>query len=152
MRLHLKVPPVAVWAVFALAIAHAPKAVPGPDWPEGLRQALAATFVGVGLALGIAGVLAFQSARTTVDPTQPHRASAVVTQGIFRWTRNPMYLGLAVGLLGIAAWWPSLAAPFLIIAFVAYITVFQIRPEEQALERLFGDEYERYRRSTRRWL
>ena len=105
-----------------------------------------------GVALDVMGILAFRRARTTVNPLKPERASSMVTHGIYRFTRNPMYLGMVMFLL---AWAIHLAAllPFIgPLVFVLYITRFQIRPEERALKELFGDEYVAYAARVRRWL
>ncbi len=105
-----------------------------------------------GVACDLLGVLAFRASRTTVNPLKPERASALVTGGIYRVTRNPMYLGMTLLLL---AWAIQLSAllPFLgPVVFVAYITRFQIEPEERTLRRVFGDGYTAYARQVRRWL
>lgn len=106
----------------------------------------------VGLAIGLAGVRSFRSAGTTVNPLKPDGSSALVVNGIFRRTRNPMYLGLLLLLLG---WGLYLANPFallLVVAFPPYMNRFQIRPEERALEAAFGQAFTEYRRRVRRWL
>ena len=103
-------------------------------------------------AIGIAGVRAFGHARTTVDPLRPERASALVTSGIYRRTRNPMYVALAIALLGWTVWLGQPLALLGVIAFVAWMNRYQIGPEERALRALFGTEFERYCREVRRWL
>jgi len=75
-----------------------------------------------------------------------------VTTGLYRYTRNPMYLGLLVILIGAGLLSGSLLAVAVLPGFVAYLTIFQIRPEERRLSALFGNEYERYRQEVRRWL
>ncbi|MBS0396154.1 MAG: isoprenylcysteine carboxylmethyltransferase family protein [Proteobacteria bacterium] len=94
----------------------------------------------------------FRAAGTTVNPLDPDAASHLVTGGVYRWTRNPMYLGL---LLLLAAWalWMRSAAPWVVLPlFVGFLTVAQIRPEEAALQRRFGEAYDAYRARVRRWL
>lgn len=123
----------------------APLAMPG-GW--------AALVVGVGL-LGAAAVLAMSAERemtrahTPVLPFQD--ASALVTTGPFRRTRNPIYLAFTIAVVGIAgvtrSWWPLITLP-LAIAAVSWV----IRGEEARLGRLFGQEYAEYRSRTRRWL
>lgn len=116
-------------------------------------QALAAVVVLViGLGLIAVAVRKFVRARTTVDPLHPAAASALVTLGIFRHTRNPMYLGMAVILAAWALWLGNAAGALLVAAFVAYITRFQIVPEERAMRANFGEEFEAYARRVRRWL
>ena len=97
-------------------------------------------------------MVSFRAASTTVNPLQPDQASALVTSGVYRITRNPMYIGLATVLIG---WSTFLGAPLGlvgVVGFMAYIQHFQIIPEEQALVRLFGAEFEAYQASARRWL
>jgi protein-S-isoprenylcysteine O-methyltransferase Ste14 len=105
-----------------------------------------------GLAV-IAGAIAqFVRARTTVDPLHPEEASALVSDGIFRVTRNPMYLGMALVLAAWAVWLGNGASALLVAGFVAYITRFQIAPEERALRARFGDAFDAYVRRVRRWI
>lgn len=116
------------------------------------RLALAAGVALAGLCFSLAGVHAFRRARTTVNPLHPKRASALVTTGVYRITRNPMYVGMALVLL---AWAVLLASPAALagpVAFIAYMNRFQIGPEEQALSALFGPDYAAYRSRVRRWL
>lgn len=120
--------------------------------PDGLRIWLAVALVVVGLGFDIWGLLAFRKARTTVNPLRPDRSTQVVSTGVYRITRNPMYLGMALMLLGLAVY---LALPWALlgpVGFVAYITRFQIRPEEQALTARFGAAYTAYCDKVRRWL
>ena len=87
-----------------------------------------------------------------MNPLKPETSSRLVTSGIYRHTRNPMYLGMAVVLLGWAAWLGSAWSLLGIAMFAAYITRFQILPEETALQRIFGAEFDEYRERVRRWL
>jgi protein-S-isoprenylcysteine O-methyltransferase Ste14 len=111
-----------------------------------------AILVAAGLVFDVLGILAFRTFRTTINPLKPERASSIVTGGVYRVSRNPMYLGMALLLLAwatyLSALW-SLAGPVL---YVWYITRFQIVPEERVLERMFGDEYLAYTARVRRWL
>jgi protein-S-isoprenylcysteine O-methyltransferase Ste14 len=151
-RLDALIPPpiVAGAAVIGMWLA-APQGVRALA-PPALRLGLALALATAGAVFAGAGLGVFRRLRTTVNPHRPTKASALATGGVYRVTRNPMYLGLALVLAGFAAWlwwWPALAGP---LAFGAYITRFQIRAEERALERVFGDEYRAYCRRVRRWL
>ena len=115
------------------------------------RLFVAAGLAAVGALIVVLGVLAFLRARTTVDPTAPGAASALVTTGIYRVTRNPMYLGFAVALLGWAAFLQNPLGVLVVAAFVVYIDRFQIEPEERALEARFGSDFRRYTRKVGRW-
>lgn len=106
----------------------------------------------LGLVVGVSGVLEFRRVRTTVNPSKPHAATALVTSGVYRWTRNPMYVALT---LGLAAWAVFLGSPYsllLVAAFVSYMTRFQIQPEERALQQQFGAEFLAYKHRVRRWV
>jgi protein-S-isoprenylcysteine O-methyltransferase Ste14 len=102
--------------------------------------------------VAVAGVLEFRRARTTVNPTTPQAATSMVRSGIYRHTRNPMYLGMLLVLAGWAVWLASLAAVAVLPVFVLYLNRLQIEPEERALASRFGADFEEYRRSVRRWL
>ena len=150
--LELRVPPVAVVLVIAIAMWLVANGLPSFafDFP-GRRWMVLALLIAGGVC-GVAGVVSFRRARTTVDPRHPDKASRVVDSGIYRFTRNPMYLGL---LLILAAWslhLSSIAALAGLAGFVIYMTRFQIVPEERLLHAKFGEAYGRYLASVRRWL
>jgi protein-S-isoprenylcysteine O-methyltransferase Ste14 len=148
----VRIPPVALFAVVALLMWAVASWL--PSWQIALPGRTVATvlLLLVAGAIGLAGVRAFDRARTTVDPLRPERASALVTSGIYRRTRNPMYVALAIALLAWALWLAHpLALPW-VIAFVAWMNRYQIAPEERALQALFGAEFARYCSEVRRWL
>lgn len=150
--LELKIPPAVVFTLFAGAMWALTSRYPAADLPVPWRLPLATLLSATGFLAGVAGVLTFLRARTTVHPGRPEHASALVTAGIYRFTRNPMYLGL---LLMLAGWALALAnglAMVLLPAFVAYMNRFQIQPEEDALLKKFGPEFKTYAGSVRRWL
>lgn len=150
--LDLKVPPPVVGAAVALGMWLAARV--GPSWtlsPAMLYPACALLVV-IGLTFDLLGLQAFRASRTTVNPLRPEGASALVTRGVYRVTRNPMYVGLLFLLLAWAVYLSALlplAGPPL---FVLYITRFQITSEERVLGRLFGEQYARYTSEVRRWL
>lgn len=151
-RLELKIPPPLQWLAMAALAAVLARLFPGLRLPFAGHRALAMILALAGVGSGMAGVMAFRRARTTIDPHRPGDASALVRTGIYRRTRNPMYLGLLLTLLGVAAWLAHPLALLCVAVFVAWMTRFQIRPEERALKRLFGAPYEDYLRQVRRWL
>jgi len=151
-RLETLVPPPALAAAIGVLMWLAAPPLARQAESQSVRLGLAAAMAAAGAAIALAGIRAFRRARTTIDPHRPQRASTLVTGGIYRLTRNPMYVGVSLVLVGLCAWlwWgPALAGPLL---FVAYITRFQIMPEERALHAAFGDRYDAYRRRVRRWL
>ena len=106
----------------------------------------------LGFAVALWGVIAFRVHRTTVNPLRPEQASSLVTGGIYRITRNPMYLGMAILLVGWAVALAHLGTLPLVAAFVLTLTRVQIIPEERILQAKFGTEFEAYRRRVRRWI
>jgi protein-S-isoprenylcysteine O-methyltransferase Ste14 len=116
------------------------------------RRILAGCLALAGVSIAILGVLSFRRAGTTVNPMQPEKASSLVTSGIYRVTRNPMYLGLLLGLIAWAVFLSNVLAFLFLPAFILYLNRFQIGPEEAALTRLFGQEFVHYQSHVRRWL
>jgi len=133
----------------AVVVLAAPGAVPGP--PAMLRW-LAILLAAVALAFDARSVLDFVRARTTINPLKPANSSALVTSGLYRVTRNPMYVGMALLLLAWTAWLGTPWALLGVAAFVAWITRFQIIPEERALAQRFGADFATYQHRVRRWL
>lgn len=117
-----------------------------------MRWILVAIYTLLSLAFSIGGVLDFRRSKTTIHPMHPENASALVTYGIYRLTRNPMYCGMASLLLAWAAYLQSPLSVFGVLMFIGYINQFQIKPEERALEKLFGEDFKRYKTQVRRWL
>lgn len=146
-------PPLLFVAGFLLAwlvesrVAHLPIAA---DGASGAARMVGTAIVFVGVALGVWGALTFVRARTAIIPNQP--ASRVVVSGPYRFTRNPMYIGLTATYVGLAVFtntiWPLLLLPA--VLFLVYQLV--IRREERYLAAAFGAEYDAYRQRVRRWL
>jgi protein-S-isoprenylcysteine O-methyltransferase Ste14 len=150
--LELKAPPPFVALVLALAMWAVSRLTSTFEVDASLRITAAVSMALVGGAFSAAGITAFRRVKTTLNPMKPETATALVTGGIYRVTRNPMYVGLLFVLLG---WTAFLCAPWALagpVVFVAYMTRFQIAPEEKALVSAFGEVYARYRARVRRWL
>jgi protein-S-isoprenylcysteine O-methyltransferase Ste14 len=150
--LESKIPPPFVALVTALAMWGISRLAPLLPTPDALRLGAAAAILFVGIAFSVAGMLAFRRARTTFDPMKPERASSLVTSGVYRITRNPMYVGLSCDLVAWAVFLSSAWSLLGLVAFVLYIARFQIEPEERALAKLFDNDYAAYRATVRRWL
>ncbi len=152
LTLDLKIPPLllAVFVAFLMWLVTQQLPV------IGINAVLAATLgfcvVIAGLICIVAGVMQFRASSTTVNPTRPDAASALVTSGIYAYTRNPMYVGMGLMLVGWGIWLCSLYALLLPTTFVLYMNRFQIGPEEKALRELFGPEFLAYKDRVRRWL
>jgi protein-S-isoprenylcysteine O-methyltransferase Ste14 len=105
-----------------------------------------------GAAAVLVGVLQFLLARTTTDPRNVGKASSLVSGGIYRITRNPMYLGMVLALAGFVIYLGNISGILAVPAFVAYMNRFQIEPEERMMAQKFGDAYASYQSRTRRWI
>jgi protein-S-isoprenylcysteine O-methyltransferase Ste14 len=149
--LELKVPPVALVLIVAFLMWVAAAAFPGIVLPATIRVTIARALVVVGVGFSLAGVASFRRARTTVNPTQPSASSTLVSTGVYRLTRNPMYLGFLLILLGWAVFLANALAVVGAPVFVLYMNRFQIAPEERALAARFGAEFSAYKARVRRW-
>lgn len=137
--LNNKIPPLVVVLFFALImalIAHYSVI----DFSAFILY-LTVSLVTIGCVFCIAGLVSFRLANTTVNPSKPEQATNLVTSGVYRFSRNPMYVGFVFILLGWGIWLSSLWALLCVAGFIAYLTLFQIIPEERALTKLFGEDY-----------
>ena len=150
--LELKIPPVLVVAIFAGLTALARHYDMWMFRYPKVFDAWVVIPLGIGFIVAVLGIIEFKKAHTTVDPINPEKASNLVDGGIFRFTRNPMYVGLILGLIALTMYmgtWLGLVSA----AFCAgYLTRFQIIPEERVIESLFGDAYRQYKNNVRRWI
>lgn len=152
MQLALKVPPPLQALIVGILMWVVGKRLPGGQFEFPIQLPLAILFAVSGVALVTLAMLAFRRASTTVDPFHPEEASQIVVDGVFRVSRNPMYLSLLLVLTGWAIWLGNVYNLVLLAGFVAYISVFQIKPEEEVLRSLFGETYEQYCSRVRRWI
>lgn len=150
--LELKIPPPILALVVAL-LMWLTTALAGIVVLPDLARVLGAIVIAcIGQGIGFAGLFAFKRAKTTVSPTKARLTSSLVVHGVYRFTRNPMYLGFFATLLAWAVFLANPMAVLWVVAFAFYITRLQIIPEERVLVSLFGGEYEAYRSRVRRWL
>ena len=150
--LELKIPPLALLLLAGGVMWWIAWAMPAFECAFPARLTCAAGAVVIGMAIAGMGVFSFSRAKTTVNPMNPDSSSSLVVSGIYRLTRNPMYLGF---LWILVAWgiFLSNALAFLVLpGFVLYMNRFQIEPEEKALTRLFGQAFVAYRTQVRRWI
>jgi protein-S-isoprenylcysteine O-methyltransferase Ste14 len=150
--LELKVPPPFAAVLVGLAMWVTAYLLPAVHLTGQLRFTIAGVCAGFGLIVALLGVWVFRQAKTTVNPVTPEAASSVVTGGIYSYTRNPMYVGLTAVLVGWAVW---LSVPWVFlgpVAFMLFLTRFQIIPEERVLSSKFGRDYDEYRKRVHRWL
>ena len=145
-----KIPPPIVTLISGLAIYLSRNLLPN-------RHGLILDFFSVlllicGIAIIYIAFLSFKNHRTTINPLNLTKTSSLVNTGVFKYTRNPMYLGMVFILLSIALKFNLYGGLIIILLFFFFITKFQIIPEEKAMEKLFGQKFKIYKKKTRRWL
>lgn len=150
--LELKVPPLAQVLVISIGILSISILLPsfGVLIPAG--RLVGSILMIVGATLAIAGVLEFRRSKTTVDPRHPNNSERLVCSGIYRLSRNPMYLGMFIALLGWSVYLANLVSFVLLPGFVFYMNQFQIKPEEKILSKKFGTGFDRYCSEVHRWV
>jgi len=150
--LELRIPPVAFSLLTAALMGGVAWAARGLNFAIPGSRLIAGGLFAAGAGVSVLGVVSFRRAKTTMNPLQPARASTLIASGIYRISRNPMYLGFLVGLLGWAILLSNPVAFFALPLFVLGMNRWQILPEEKALSLRFGSEFAAYRTRTRRWL
>ncbi len=145
----IALPPLLYAGTVALALLlHA--AIPLRFLPRTVAWVIGLLLVGLSIVITVSGVRAMARARTNVDVRKP--TTAVVVDGPFRYTRNPLYVSLTLLYLGIAmlinTLWPFFLLPGLMIVMQRGV----VEREERYLERKFGDEYLHYKARVRRWI
>ena len=146
--MELKLPPPLVALICAVMIYFLPNYIE-PNW---IYRTFAVICLIFGLTVDLCGLWAFRQNKTTISPLAPNKTSTLTTHGIYRFTRNPMYLGLASLLSAWAFWLGNAFALLVVWGFVYYITRFQIEPEERILSVKFGESYRQYQQKVPRWL
>lgn len=152
MRLSLKIPPVALGIISILLIYICYRVVPLYQISFLYQKILAISFIGMGIVIALFGMVSFIRMGTTVDPRSPEDANALVAIGMYRYSRNPMYLGLLLVITGMAIYWGALSSILVILLFIGYMNKYQIAPEEAALREKFGDRFIEYTQRGRRWI
>jgi protein-S-isoprenylcysteine O-methyltransferase Ste14 len=152
ISLESRIPPVALTVIAASLMWFASLTVPAFDFSLPANVGCSAGFVLAGALTCLAGVCSFRRAKTTVNPMKLDSSSVLVASGIYKYSRNPMYLGFVLILFGWALFLSNALALLLLPAFVLYMSRFQIWPEERALLSLFGKDYKQYHAKVRRWL
>jgi protein-S-isoprenylcysteine O-methyltransferase Ste14 len=150
--LELRVPPPIVGLVIGAGMWAVSKFPPVFAIPHMVRLAVAIALAAGGVAIALGGVASFRRARTTVNPLKPESSVALVSTGVYAFTRNPMYLGMLLVVVAWAAYLSGLWSLLGPLVFGLYITRFQILPEERVLDRLFGAPFADYKQRVRRWL
>ncbi len=151
-KLELKIPPVVLVLLLGTAMLGNARFVPSLGFVLPARLPLVAGLVVTGIATALLGVVSFRRAKTTVNPLHPETTSALVVSGIYRLTRNPMYLGMLLVLLGWGVFLAHALAFLSATAFIPLMNRLQILPEERMLADMFGSGFADYQSKVRRWL
>jgi protein-S-isoprenylcysteine O-methyltransferase Ste14 len=150
--LELRIPPPVVALLIAVVMWGILAQPPSLPLTVEFRQILILILVIVGMTFDLLGLLAFRRSRTTINPLKPVDTSVLVTSGVYRITRNPMYLGLVLLLTAWACYLSMLLPLVGPVLFMLYVKRFQIVPEERIMHSKFGEEYAAYTNQVRRWL
>ena len=113
---------------------------------------LGSLFILIGILIASSSILLFKRYRTTITPINPKSATKLITSGIYKFSRNPMYFSLLLLLTGISIMINPIGGFIFIPIFILYLNLFQILPEEKAMTDLFKDEFLEYKNSVRRWI
>lgn len=117
-----------------------------------LPSSLGFIIILVGLMIIFIAARQFKAVNTTINPIKPEKASVLVNKGIFSYSRNPMYLGMLLIIIGFSIIHNLLAIIVIMPIWIIYMTYFQIIPEEEAMEILFEEDFVNYCKKTRRWI
>jgi len=147
----LKLPPVLVFLIFSLLMYLVSRFLPFGDFEFYGRVYLILVLMGMAVMIAIISLFQFFASKTTIDPRTPFKTTKLVTGGIYKFTRNPMYLAILLVLLAWGLWLGNAFNTLLATVFVGYMNKFQIRPEEEALATIFGKEFQQYCALVRRW-
>lgn len=152
MNLELKIPPAAVMLFFMVLMYFISSVFPSLNIDFMFQMFLSIETAVSGFVLIVAASYVFNEKGTSINPMKPESASSLVTNGIYKFTRNPMYLGIAVILFAWLIFLGNVLNIVNIILFILYMNRYQIIPEERALEKKFGDDYLSYKTKVKRWL
>ncbi|WP_417667253.1 methyltransferase family protein [Roseibium sp.] len=150
--MNLKVPPLLLTALLCAALWASATALPASSFRVPGQWIIGALLAAAAVLLILHSGLLFRGLGTTVNPTRPETSSRLAVTGCYRFSRNPMYLGMLLGIAAVALALGSLLALVVLPGFVWYMNRFQIEPEERALGTLFGEDYRAYCQKVRRWI
>ena len=148
----LLVPPPAQAIICAAGMWLISQRFPSLNFSFDFQQYLAIVICAIGILIDLISVGMFAKFKTTVSPFSPHKTDKLVTTGFYKYTRNPMYLGMVVILTGLCVWLGNFGSFALIPVFMWFVTQFQIVPEEEILREKLGEEYDAYLARVRRWI
>ncbi len=149
--MRLKLPPAVVFLIFAILMYLLSRFLPFGDFEFFGREYLILILMVMAALIAIISLFQFFTSKTTIDPRTPLKVTKLVTGGIYKFTRNPMYLAILLVLLAWGLWLGNAFNTLLAAGFVGYMNKFQIGPEEEALATIFGKEFQQYCSQVRRW-
>ena len=150
MSLKTKIPPPIVALVFGFLINYTKDIF--PEIHIGMEKILGSVVIISGLIMIASAIALFKKNKTTVTPLNPSKSTKLVIKGIYKYSRNPMYLGLSFLLLGVSIILNPIGGFVFIPLFILYLNLFQIIPEENAMSDLFEQEFLEYKKTVRRWI
>ncbi len=150
--MELRVPPLIQVLVLGFAMLSIAILLPSFEILVPAGRLVGSILIVVGTILALAGVIEFRRINTTVDPRYPDNSESLVYAGIYKLSRNPMYLGMFIILLGWSLYLANVMSFVVLPVFVFYMNNFQIKPEERILSQKFGAEFDRYCNEVRRWI
>ena len=145
-----KIPPPIVTLFFGLCIYLSRSYF--PEFSFSILNSLSTISFVLGITVFATAVSSFKRQNTTVNPISIEKASSLVVDGVFKYSRNPMYLGMLFILLGLTFKFNLIGGLLFTSLFMIFISIFQIKPEEAAMEKLFDQEWKDYIKNVRRWL
>ena len=145
-----KIPPPLVALTFGFLVNYSKNIFPKIE--IGWGSVVGAVMIIVGLIIIISAIIQFKKNKTTITPLNPSGATKLIVHGIYKFSRNPMYLGLSLILSGISIIQNPIGGLLFVPSFILYITHFQIIPEESAMLALFKDDFVKYKENVRRWI
>ncbi len=151
-NLELKIPPVVLVAVVAAGMWAVSRIAMNSHFTFSYMKWWSAGMVLLGICSAITGVLQFRMAGTTVDPRVPGQSSNLVVSGVYRYSRNPMYLGFFLALCGWCLFLGNVVSALFLPAFIIYMNRYQIIPEERFMQEKFAKSYRQYKTQVRRWI
>lgn len=150
--LKLKIPPLLYMFMMAVVMWLLDQYLPIYNLIASPWNMLGLVFITLAIVADGVLLLQFFHINTSISPLHPDRVNSLVVTGLYRWSRNPMYLGFLLVLFGWATVLASVS-PFIVLPlFMIILTVQQIIPEEIILEQKFGQEYRDYKSAVRRWI
>ncbi|MBD3617290.1 MAG: isoprenylcysteine carboxylmethyltransferase family protein [Gracilimonas sp.] len=150
--LKLKIPPVIIFLICIGLMWTIHHFIPNQSVLFEAGKFIAIGLMTLGGLIGVLGVIEFARESTTVNPHKPENTKKFVQSGVYKFSRNPMYLGLLIVLLSPVFYWGNAFILIILPLFVWYMNEFQIKPEEEAMKQKFGDKFLEYKKEVRRWI